>query len=51
MPYELKRVSKSGAKQYEVVNMKTGKGHGRTSKEKGMAQKRLLDYLMSKKEK
>ncbi len=45
MPYEIKKV---GAK-YEVKNKATGKGHGKTTKVKAEAQKRLLEMIMKRK--
>ena len=45
MPYKIEH--KGG--KYEVVNAKTGKHHGKTTKAKAEAQKRLLEMIMKKK--
>ena len=38
MPYEVKKMDG----KFEVINLKTGKGHGATTKAKAEKQKRLL---------
>lgn len=40
MPYKLMQRGSNG--KYEVVNVETGMGHGKTTKEKAMRQQRLL---------
>jgi hypothetical protein len=45
MPYDIKKV---GGK-FEVKNVLTGKGHGKTTKPKAEAQKRILEMIMKKK--
>jgi hypothetical protein len=40
MPYRIVKVP--GGRKYEVMNLESGKGHGKTTKSKAVRQERLL---------